>query len=420
MKYLFPAIPCHLLVLLALIQYPLHAQRRWDKATIVLNNNDTVQGEIAVKRKAKIFESIVVKNSKGVMQEYFPLDVLSFTIHGVQEMYFKTFFTETDFSEIELDKIDNNREIKLVKDTVFAQLLLGGSNKLYYFEDRRRIKSHFLIEKPDGTVIELVDKEYYINDNRNSVATNAQYKKTLLELYPNSKATIEQLPFTRTAIVAFLKSNDLAESPKRIAYQWEKTHYQFGLTAGMAVSLLHLYGDSEFMNALKFKSSNKINGGISVNIVLPEHQKNWSIYTELLYSSYNFETEGGYEQFENNNWYNKMVNTTVASQYVKFYTAVRRQAVQRFSPFFQLGIANGYSFKSSFSSTYEHRFYSALYLDKTSRKTRKFEQSAFLGTGICYKHIGLEARYEIGTGLGFLNSVNTLNNYLHLLISYHL
>jgi hypothetical protein len=405
------------------------AQRAHAKKIILITNtNDTLQGTIAYPHKFKFYKKILIKDKNNIQKVIDSKNVKSFTIQEEDKtVYYKTLFIEADYSETNISRLSDTPDVELVKDTVFAQLLFQGVKNLYVYMDNFVFKEHFLIETSEGVGVDLINKEYYTDDSRRLIAYNSLYKKQLMQVLSSSTIPISLLntiPFTKQDILNLLKDYSNNISPNTITYEYkeEKCHINFGITAGMNVTHLKFHGRTELYNSFKFDPSISWNAGLILNVVLPNTQKKWSIYNELLFSNYTIKSTNNYiyyAYYENDNWYKSTNSFFVKASYLKLFSAAHYQFRNRFAPFIQMGIANGYALNNSSLIRYETKFYSAALTEEEQLvRFRKFEQSLFAGFGLHYKKIGLELRYEIGNGFSKSRLAKSVMNYGYVLGSY--
>lgn len=399
------------------------AQNSYQEITAITANGDSITGLIPYKNKFKTFKRILITDkTTGISKPFYPSDIKSFTIHlEDQTIYFKTFITQADYSYDEYDKLSNSPKISLVKDTVFAQLLLSGSKSLYFYTDDKAFKDHYLIPTSETEGVSLVNKQYYIG-TKAIIRYNSEYKNQLMTLLASPAITVEKVngtPYTKYAIIRILKDYNAQNTQQAAVYEYkeEKAVCHFGIFAGLNLTSLKLKTSS--MN-MAFHKSFGVNLGLSLNIVFPNTQKKWSLYNALFFSGYNMYADSYYDFYENSNWYKRVSMATIKMSYIKLATAIRYQNQSKLKPFFHLGFVNSYSVSSSASAIYETRFYSS-YSNQAFplfEDLRKYEQSLFTGAGLYFKKIEIELRYERGNGFSTLANANSITNYFYTFLSY--
>lgn len=408
----------------------LKAQSNWKKITVIKTNGDTIHGEFFFKNKFKTFKSLIVRDEKSKAQKFFfTKDISSFFIEAEeQKLYFKTLRIEADYSSNDPTHISGTPNVTLIADTVFAQLLVGGARNLYYFKDARVFKNHYLLETQAGKAIDLIKKSYYLDEGRIAVGYNELYKKQLLQELNNSLIIsiekINALPFSKDAFVKLIKdyNQSALSSEKATSYEYknEKAKFHLGAVVGGNRTSIRFNGSLQNYNQMNLNASYGVNAGISLNIILPQTRKRVSVYNELLFSNYQFNSSAGLlkyeEEYSQDIYY---MDASIKAYLLKLVTAVRFQLPQPLTPFFQAGIVNGFAINKSNTATI------GSYPNSTIKgKTRPFlsfrtyEQSIFAGAGICFKKMGAEFRYELGNGIAEDLEGSSTISYAYLLLSY--
>jgi hypothetical protein len=401
------------------------AQGHWKEITLYTNSGDSIKGVISYKNQFKTYKFISVKN-EGITKKYTPATIKAFTIQlDEQKAYFKSLVTEADYSSDEPNKMSASPELKLTKDTVFAQSILKGKRNLYYYIDNNVFKKHFLIETDNDHATDLVNKSYYTDASRSMVGYNRAYKSQLRSFLAGdgtiSKDRVNETPFDKKSIVRIVgdynKANVSSATTPLYEYKEEKIVLDFGVLAGGNITSIRVESYENFYRQLKFKSSTGFNVGLMLNVIFPATRKRLSLYNELLYSSYKLTAKGFYDYYNNENWYRQFKSGSVEASYLKLYTALRYQSTKRFAPFVQLGIVNGYAVHHATHASFETRFYSSIGTEDTPLLDfQTYEQSVFGGIGANYKKVGLELRYERSNGMS--EKVSSIMSYTYCLLSY--
>jgi hypothetical protein len=403
----------------------LSAQNRWKNIELITATGDSINGEVSIKTNFKHFNLLPVRDkSTGEIKNYKPADVKRFVIKmDEQQLYFKTLFTAIDYSENELSRLEVGPLVQLVKDTVFAQLLVDGRQQLYYYKDNRVYKDHYLIQTTDSPAIELINKRYYLNSTRSVSVYNEEYKKQLSAILLNSPEInikrINETKFSESPLMLLIKDYNTGFSNAALYIRKkEKIKLNCGLVIGASATTLKFSGSNKDLNQLIFTPSKSWNAGLTLNIVLPQTQKRWSIYNEVLYSSYEFSSDT-YTSVYSDNWV-KTSHATLEASYLKLFNAVRFQpSFGHFRPFVQAGIANGMALRYKGNTAYEETYYSIVsYRTTPLVPYRKYEQSYFIGMGICYRKFGLELRYANGNGMSAAQEIISSMKYYYGLLSY--
>jgi hypothetical protein len=399
----------------------LPAQNNWKKITIVTAKGDSLNGEIVIRVKFKSFKSLAVRDKETkVITVYKPKEIKSFIIKGEeQDLYFKTLQLEADYSSNDLSMLEQTPIVTLVKDTIFAQLLEEGEKKLYSYKDDKAYKKHYVIETADGQAIDLINKRFYLNKEKTVSVCNEEYKKQLNQLLKSSAEEINATSFTEREIKKLIKGyNNTADKKNTYESKEEKVKACVGLIAGGHSTSLKFSGANKELNQLKFSPFFGFNAGVTLNLILPHTQKHWMFYNELLYSNYKFQSEKFYSYDEEKKSYS-IANASISGTYLKLFNSLRFQVCSdHFSPFIQVGIANGFALGGEANKYYPT---TVTGLNKPTVPIvpyRKYEQSVFAGVGARYKKIALELRYEIGNGMSNDILIGSITKSGYVLLSY--
>lgn len=127
----------------------------WKKGYVILNNGDTVKGEIKynTKKELPLFSKVTLKNAENIQKSYKPDDIKEYSYEGVR------FLSRT-----------------MDKELVFLKLVSGGQINLFewqyeiYHGDQTLVETDFYIEKK-GSNAKQPEK---LKGNR--------FKKTVAEL----------------------------------------------------------------------------------------------------------------------------------------------------------------------------------------------------------------------------------------------
>ncbi|MEO6903291.1 MAG: outer membrane beta-barrel protein [Bacteroidia bacterium] len=360
---------------------------------------------------------------------YTVADIKAFELKAEdQNIYFKKLLINADYSEVNLSTLSYKPLIELIKDSVFAKLLINGKKNLYFFVDPYVFKEHYLIETENGIATDLVNKRYYINEARTQTDYNQKYKNQLLELLSDcNNITIQKvngIDFNRNVFVNLIKEynncneNKLSEE-QTYEYKPDKLKINFGATAGVSVSNLSFSSVNPDYSQLKFKPSTTINLGLSINTIIRGTEQMFAVYNELTYLQHKYTSESYYLFYNSPTYYKKLTYAEITGSYLKLFTAFRYQ--KKFSnikTFIQIGLVNGLAIKSSAVGHYERYFYDVEYETIPLLDYKKYEQSIFAGMGATYKKIGLELRYEQGNGITYYETVKTISKTFYFLAHY--
>lgn len=93
-------------------------------------------------------------------------------------------------------------------------------------------------------------------------------------------------------------------------YKKEKTKFEFGVVAGLSSTKLLFSSSDEYRYRyivnVDYPASNKFAGGLLFDIVMARNQRRWSIYNELIYTS--FSANQYFEEITNQDIYTFIVD----------------------------------------------------------------------------------------------------------------
>jgi len=423
----------------------IQAQQKWNPGYIVKHSGDTLKGLIYYRHqhKSPLFIRFKIDNA-DTGRVYKPIDIASFgTKEGKQDIYYGSFIVDMDYTPTNLAQLKTSPEPDLIKDTVFAQLLIGDVKSLYFNEDCKMSKKHYLVETGPGKAKDLVNNSYYTNENRDYYTNenrdyytnenrdfnthNEEYKKQLWTYMSDCKIVtinrINELGFSEKKLKRLFEDYGQCGNPEKpLKYKLvnEKIKGQFGVVAGTSISSLKLSNSYiPFISQFHFKFSPGPAAGIFLNLVSPHTDHAWSFYNELIFTQYDVKSNPG-------NYFidilRKAQEAEIKATYLKLFTTIRYQfPYASYKPFLELGIGNGFSISNSNNYTYETSSLSGL--PPTFSKAqlldfRSYEQSFCIGTGLNYHKFGAELRFENGNGMSTSNGIKSSTYYFHFLLSY--
>jgi hypothetical protein len=393
----------------------LYAQKTILKGYIIKLNNDTVKGYIDYKNW----------NKNPVSINYYPalndkpqtLDVKSINGFGItDDKYNESYISKTvklETSPQQLGKLGFDKEPAFEDKILFLRVLNQGDLTLFKYVDDR---SHFFIDNGSKTE-ELIYKRYYVNESKNQIAYNSNYKEQLKNLFINNKNIsddeIEKVSFYEGDIIKIVQKHNQSKpnSYKPVAYKNEKLVAKFGLILGGSYSTLSF-------RDVDFKGSTGIIPGVSLLLIIPRSSEKLGINFDLAYRSFKF--DGTYQNKQSDFQYS---NQTYAfdGKYLKLSAMFRYTfANTSLKPFLNLGVSSAYAFKLKENTIFEDTFHSTTTISQHNffDELRKFDQGVLFGAGLAIKHFRIEARGEISNGFSTITAIKTGITSGNLLVNY--
>lgn len=201
----------------------------------------------------------------------------------------------------------------------------------------------------------------------------------------------------------------------------ERVDLQLNIVAGINLATVKFKSTyHESIVNTKFDLGTSFAFGVAADFVLPRNNRKWSFDNELLYVHYKL--NGTYEKYINDNNYT-IASSTLAYSYIKLNNMFRYKIYSgNFNLFVNAGISNGIAFNEINENTTFVNLYS---VETTSKgkflnDTRRYEQGYLLGFGGIYKIFSFEFRYEHGSGMSDVFTINSQTKRYYFLFGFRL
>lgn len=391
------------------------AQENYLQGHIISLKGDTIHGYIDYRNWNRNPQQIHFK--KKITSEaisYSPSKINSFSVNN--ENYMGA-VVKIETSPHKTSSLESDPRFKFETDTCFLQVIVHGMKSLYRYKNSNW-KVFFYIKQ--GSDFNLLEQKKYLRKlgDRNEVKENKRFLGQLA-IYFNDcssiQAELKNTVYSRKSLVKlFNYYYETTHSLIKFTQKTEKISFKVGALAGFSSTQLDISSDGiPYLANSDYSKSQDLTFGLFLNMILPKSQKKWSIYNELLLSSY--EVKG-----ESKDFYS-LYQTELAYRYLKLNNMVRyTQAVKNMSVFFNIGISNGVAIdtknrlvKKSIISENKADTY-GLALDET----RKYEQGLLVGIGTQFKKYGFEIRYENSNGMSNLSNLSSKVKRFYFLLSY--
>lgn len=409
-----------LILLLLFILGSTNAQQNYLKGYVLNTLKDTVKGFINYHEWEKNPEKIKFKSSmEGKPETFRPLQILEF---GVSDEIYVTAIVHSENSPHITNELDYDSRLKLKTDTVFLQSLVRGPKSLYYLKNKFG-NDNLYIGTNTGFVLLEYKKYLKKHEGKRVVAQNNNYKGQLIYYLngcPSLSAKINSLPYKPKSMTRIFKQY-YGCTPAEIAFirQTPQPKLEFGILAGASSTTIELHSaGQEELTGADFGVSNDFLGGLYLNLVLPRNREKWSLYSELLYSGYSFQTS--YEDYRNEEYYT-ISNYDLGFSYLNLNVMVRfKLPFKAVNIFANGGLGTGFLISNTNKKLTEKRFYSSYSLKegKVLEDIRSIEQGYILGAGAMYNNLSLEFRYERGNGFSPYTGLGTTTSKMFLLLGY--
>jgi len=353
-------------------------------------HNDTIRGFVNYEEWSCNPDEIGFKPGKMRSTAYYqPKDIAGFGVVGKQ---YVSAIVQKEVSPFRDSELERNPDLRLVADTVFLQTLVGGEKSLYYFKDLDE-KENFYI-KEDSVYTLLQHKIYveYVNNFRKEYH-NMRYIGQLTRYFwddPSILAEIADSYYSRSSLENLFRLYLKQENTKPVYINTDsKVATEFGAVAGASITMLQV--ETEYFKA-GFGPSVNFTGGLYADLSMRGKLHDWSMYNELLYSSYRTSNYVGF-YFPN-------------SRAVFDYHYLKLNSMVRIKPswfFLNVGISNGiclHHFSTEFA------------------EIRSYEIGLLLGAGIKIKNYTLECREDLGDGMSPYVYIGSETHRFQILFGY--
>lgn len=393
------------------------SQENYSPGYIIKNNTDTLFGFLdyrnwevnpnQIKFKTNIEDNPVLYN---------PIEITEFKVKN--EIYVSG-IVNNDISPRQTSKLQYGTQKNLKADTIFLQTLVKGDKSLFYYKNSSDV-DNFYIKKDAGFDL-LIYKRYLNPDSdKDEILVDKNYL-TQLKQYLNDCENINSklentLYDQKNLIKLFQYYYECSSSAFTFQKEIDKVRTEIGALAGVSTTYLKFRGSGlPYLINTDFDISVNPTAGIFFNFVLPRNQGKWSLYNELLFTTY--KAKGRYEEYVNDENYT-ISTMEIGYSYLTINNLVRfTYPIGEWHMFFNAGISNSFSVNETNYRRKDIKYYTTntikeeLALDAT----RKYEQGYLLGTGIKYNKFTLEVRFGKGSGMAdyaTLTSSTTRNFFL--------
>lgn len=388
--------------------HQLIAQKNFIPGYIITTEGDTLRGLIDDRDWDKSPKEVSFKPTKQKQEvTYSPKEIRAFQ----GEAFYESAAVNREISPAQLAKLDRSSALKIIKDTVFLKLLLGGEFSLYQ-HTAKGSKLNFYIKK-EGAFLHLAHKKFLFTENlRTETRKNRDYIRVLSQLLedcPDLESSVLKVEFTPNSLRKLLQKY-YACTGKSVNYIQKKrgNSFQFGLIAGISNTALSFNSKNfEYLTAVDYPSSTDLSIGMFFSVKLPYQNGKWGFVGEINYGS--FSAEGFFSDFENENIFTN-TSTELGASHLTLNASLRYHfSIASLPTYFDLGISNGLAFDITNNSTELRKFFTT---EETKQgpaieKIRKYEQGLTFGLGSMIDRYGVELRYKRSNGISAFTSLTS-------------
>lgn len=385
---------------------------------IIKHNGDTIHGLIEYKNWQKNPQTINFRlHENSIVNKYTSADIKEFK---VSNEVFVSAVVKIDESKLSADALDFEGDLTLIDDTVFLEVIVQGSQSLYYY-GTKSIKDQFYI-KQDSTYELLIYKKYLDGKNSN-YKENKRYISQLalyLKDCQGIQCYLTSVDYSKMSLERLFKQfYNCTNREVTFLKRTEKTSIQPVFLAGSSLTSLTFSG-SGYSNLVLAYWNNSVNfaGGLSLNLVFPRNFNKLSFNNELLYTDY--KVKGVFTDFKSEKDYT-VYTSEIGLSYIKYNTMFRyNQPIAKAFIFLNAGLSFGFRFNETNSQTSNKVFYSETSTkeSKALPDIRDYEMAYNIGLGSKFKKYSVEIRYEKGNGFSDFDNLKVKSDRLYFLLGY--
>ena len=375
---------------------------------VVLASGDTLEGFVETKTwrispNKVTFTSIAIKNDTIT---YGLKDIKGFSSNGFifTKRKVKIDIQPNEITELTQSNTSAARSADapvFKEDTVLLQVLVGGKANLYLYNEPSG-RSHYYLESDVSEIQELLNTMFEktkIGDggvSKNYIGYAQEYKMQLLTSLIGCKTITYKecdIDFKESDLKKLILTFNKCVEPNKTIYasvkeEWVVKPY---LGAGLAIASMKFKSGAEYYNYLidaDFTKSTSFTANFGLSFIIPKYDKRLSIYSELAYINYRFESQ--VPQSIGLATYDLVIDYTQIGLNLGMAYNLSKNKV---SPYLKAGISMLYSFNYTMEGTSSkfapYNFWPA---------PRKFQMGLNFGTGIAFGKFAIEYQLLLATG----------------------
>jgi hypothetical protein len=379
------------------------SQRNFLPGYVINLDHDTLYGEIDYKNWSQNPKTINFQTAlNGSIIIFSPSDLIRFS---VKDEIYQSAEVEVETSSNNPEHLDRNPEFNIITVSAFLQVLFEGEKNLFHLTMADGKDNYYIGSSNSPLLLKFKKYLIYQEDSGGDIIQKSNHYQGQLTYYLDDCRNIAtKVAATEYKKLEFEKLFDYyyscAQSELAFKKRVEKTHYKFGLIAGISRTNLIFEGEHKYIGEAQFDESIDFLAGTFLEIVFPRNMRRWSIYNELQYGSYF--SEGEYVRFDQPDYYSGYIYQ-LGSNYLRLTNLLRfNYQLGKLTGFLGAGFSNDIALKVTNTETYITRNST----EETQRREnpalespRNHQQAFVVGTGLRFNHCQLELRYQLGNGM---------------------
>ncbi|MGZ2368552.1 hypothetical protein ACXR6G_02040 [Ancylomarina sp. YFZ004] len=398
------------------------SQENYLPGHIITLNGDTIQGFIDYRNWEKNPKHIGFKESMNREKMiHTATNINSFSVN--KEIYVGA-VVKTEISPYQANALEYDTKLKFSTDTCFLQTMIQGEKSLYFYKNKAGREYFYIKEASDFNL--LVQKKYLkmdklkgkriVYENKKYIGQLSIYFKDCTSIQSKLKHTEYSKKSLENLFVDYYTSTNHSFN---FEHKSEKITTQIGILLGVSSSTLDFGGTGvPYLVKTKYDKSTTPSVAFFFDFILPRNKGKFSIYNELMLSSY--KVNGTYSDFESDNRYT-IYNSEIGATYFKLNNMFRyKHPVGDAFIYANAGVSNGFALnetnklkKKTILSTFENIDYK-----KALPKTKKHEIGFIAGLGIIYKKYSFEVRFENANGMSDFMTLSSTTKRFSFLLGY--
>ncbi|MFC2124131.1 hypothetical protein ACFLU5_04900 [Bacteroidota bacterium] len=389
---------------------------------IVTNEGDTIHGFIDYEDWEVNPRSVIFTLRLGPIGKTFNIEDLA--AFGVMNNIYRRNIVEIDQNPYQKKNLTPSKELRMITDTVFLQVLVDGEKQLYFLGDENRKKHYFI--GPEEEIETLINQLYLeVKSGDSHVVSNPLYREQLIAYFqdcPSVLDVIQLVEYTTEDLINLFKFFSTC-SESRIEYSLKITgaKLEWDLILGVVSTNFNVIGDNIAYQSLvisEFSQSTNMAIGLGCNILFPMKgfsqisMNNEILFNSYLVSSYRRDPEVG-DQYTSR-YYEIGFSYLNLNMMLRYYYPIKS-----FNVFVNGGFSFGYALSViNFTERIQHYATTTITVSEAIKKPNDYEYGFLLGLGGDYGKFSVELRYEKRNGIMTQADVAAITSRYYAIVGY--
>jgi hypothetical protein len=349
---------------------------------------------------------------------YKPVDIIEFS---VKDEIYVSGIVDLEMSPLRTNELTEDPLLQIKVDTAFLQTLFKGKKPLYYYYNYGR--DNFYIKHDNKFELLLYKKFLKRKGEESQLLENKTYINQL-EVYlrdcPSVSPKVNNTTYNENNFIKlFQYYYECSQTEIIFQRKADKAYVGYGILAGASVSSIDFSGAVlDYLVNAEFNQSTNASAGLFLELFLPRHQGRWSVNNELFISDFNFKSQ--YDLIVNSDKYTKTASE-IGYTYLKINSMARyKYPIGNLFVYLNAGLSYGSVIRETNYKKVETKFYTNedVVEGHAMDDIRKYELGELVGTGIKYKKLSFEIRYEQGNGMAIYDGFHSKTKRYFVLLGY--